>query len=58
METLHDSENYLQQNVEAEVRTRLLGGWLFGRTFAVCLHQKFRGTTGEIWSLKGELKRH
>ena len=32
--TLQDIGNYYQQNTEAEVRTRVVGGWLNVRTFA------------------------
>ena len=43
IEKLHDSVNYLQQNVE--VLTRVVGSWPNVRAFAVCLQQKWRDIT-------------
>ena len=43
IEKLHDSGNYLQQNVE--VLTRVVGSWPNVRAFAVCLQQKWRDIT-------------
>ena len=52
IEKLHDSGNYLQQNVE--VLTRVVGSWPNVRTFAVCLQQKSRDITREIERRKGK----
>ena len=52
IEKLHDSGNYLQQNVE--VLTRVVGSWPNVRTFAVCLQQKPRDITREIERRKGK----
>ena len=54
-ETFLESGKLFKKISKAEVWTHVLRARLNVRTFEVCVHQKSRETTREIWSPKGEL---